>query len=204
MQYLSINQEYITEIVVDKSRFISYLSPCKNKDEANNYIDKIRLLHPDATHVCSAYILLEKNQQLLKYDDDGEPSATAGAPILNVLKKNNLDNIICVVVRYFGGIKLGAGGLVRTYGKSCTEVLKIAKIVRYQSCPLYKIVFSYKDIKLIEQIINSINGKIINKKFLLEVEFIVILKEEKDMNIIYKKLEGEVKYQYLKKDYIEI
>ena len=116
----TIDQEYINEININKSRFICYLAPVKSVDEANEYLQNIRKKHYDATHNCYAYIIGEKGE-ISKNSDDGEPSQTAGPPIYNVLQKNNLTNIIAIVTRYYGGIKLGAGGLIRAYGSSVSQ-----------------------------------------------------------------------------------
>lgn len=108
------------EIVISKSRFIAYVDRAETEEEAINFINKIKKMHYNATHNCSCYMIGEHNQ-IQKANDDGEPSGTAGVPMLEVLKKQGLQDTVVVVTRYFGGIKLGAGGLVRAYGKATTE-----------------------------------------------------------------------------------
>ena len=110
------------DIVIKNSRFICYLIKISNKD-ITPYIDKIKNMHPKATHYCYGYIY----NDIELCSDDGEPGGTAGMPILNVLKKENLNYVLAVVVRYFGGIKLGAGGLVRAYTKAVSETIKLAQ-----------------------------------------------------------------------------
>ena len=110
------------EIEVKKSRFIAYAFELKNVDEVKADIEFLRKQHKKANHVCYAYVC-NINGVSEKCSDDGEPSGTAGYPILNVIKKKNLSNILVAVVRYFGGIKLGAGGLTRAYTKAASEVL---------------------------------------------------------------------------------
>ena len=107
------------EFVVEKSRFISFACQVSTVGQANFFIESISKQHYDATHNCYAY-LTDDGQ---KFSDDGEPQGTAGMPILNAIKGKNLHNVAVVVTRYFGGIKLGAGGLVRAYGKSASEAL---------------------------------------------------------------------------------
>ncbi|MGG3841862.1 YigZ family protein, partial [Anoxybacillus kestanbolensis] len=116
------------EIIIEKSRFICYVERATTEEEAVRFIHQIKKKHWDATHNCSAYIIGE-HDHIQKANDDGEPSGTAGVPMLEVLKKKKLKDTVVVVTRYFGGIKLGAGGLVRAYGKAVTEGLKASGIV---------------------------------------------------------------------------
>lgn len=109
------------EEIINKSRFIGYAKPIESEDEAIEFIEMIKKKHKDATHNVPAYLLGENNE-IQRYSDDGEPSGTAGIPILDMLKKENIKNAVVVVTRYFGGIKLGTGGLVRAY----TNVAKLA------------------------------------------------------------------------------
>ncbi|MCF6410137.1 YigZ family protein [Pseudalkalibacillus salsuginis] len=116
------------EINIQKSRFIAYIQRAETEQEAQGFIQSIKKKHHDANHNCSAYLIGE-NDQIQKANDDGEPSGTAGVPILEVLKKRKLKNTVVVITRYFGGIKLGAGGLIRAYGTSTSEGLNTAGIV---------------------------------------------------------------------------
>ena len=109
----------INTIIINKSKFIALIYYIDNINEINNLLDKVKKEYKDATHYCYAYIL--DNSE--KANDDGEPTGTAGLPILNVLKKENLNHVLCIVVRYFGGIKLGAGGLIRAYSNATKEVI---------------------------------------------------------------------------------
>ena len=111
------------ELVEKKSRFIGYLFHCKNVDDVQKALIFLKTEHKKATHICYAYSL--KNPFLEKAVDDGEPGGTAGRPILSVLQKKGASDVCVFVVRYFGGIKLGAGGLVRAYTKTTSEVMKI-------------------------------------------------------------------------------
>ncbi|MDR0138794.1 YigZ family protein [Metabacillus idriensis] len=116
------------EISIQKSRFICYINRAETEEEAQAFIQQIKKKHWDATHNCSAYLIGE-HDLIQKANDDGEPSGTAGVPILEVLKKRQLKDTVAVVTRYFGGIKLGAGGLIRAYGSSTSEALNAIGIV---------------------------------------------------------------------------
>ncbi len=116
------------EVIINKSKFIGYASPIDSEEEALKFIDEIKAKHRDATHNVSAYVVGE-NSNIQRFNDDGEPSGTAGIPALEVIKKEDLRNVVVVVTRYFGGIKLGGGGLIRAYTKGAKIGLEAAKIV---------------------------------------------------------------------------
>ena len=119
---ITIKQAHSIENVISKSRFIAYIKPVSTENEAKAFIDEIKTKHKDATHNCSAYTVgPEINIQ--KPNDDGEPSGTAGIPMLEILKKQEIHNVCVVVTRYFGGIKLGAGGLIRAYSGAVRDVI---------------------------------------------------------------------------------
>ena len=123
-----IDSIYTNEIVILKSRFITSIYKVESIDEVNDILNKTRKKYYDASHNCYGYILGDR-AEIQKCSDDGEPQKTAGFPILDVLKKNDVTNILCIVTRYFGGTLLGAGGLVRAYSESCSDCLKKAKIL---------------------------------------------------------------------------
>lgn len=127
-RYLTINDYGEKSIVIRKSEFIGYVKQVNNEDDAIEFINMIKKKHWNATHNCSAYVIGE-NDQIQKANDDGEPSGTAGKPILEVIKKIGLKNTVVVVTRYFGGIMLGAGGLIRAYGKAAKEGILAAGII---------------------------------------------------------------------------
>ena len=146
------------EIIIKNSKFICYLYKINNLNEINIYLNNIKEEHKDANHHCYAYIL----NNLKKSSDDGEPGGTAGIPILKVLENNDLNNILAIVVRYFGGIKLGAGGLVRAYTKSVTNTLSNDNIISLIKGYNLNIEFNYNQIKEIDYLLKdiSINNKI--------------------------------------------
>lgn len=128
VNYYSIASLTEDELVINKSRFLTYLLPVDSEEDIEDALSQIRKAHPKATHHCYAYILSEDGI-IQKSNDDGEPSGTAGIPILEVLKQNQLTKILAVVVRYFGGIKLGAGGLIRAYSSSVSQALQKCQII---------------------------------------------------------------------------
>ncbi|MEI4789884.1 YigZ family protein [Bacillus sp. FJAT-53060] len=121
-RYLTVKSRGEHEVVIEKSRFICHIQRAVSEEEAQAFIQTIKKQHWNATHNCSAYLIGE-NDLIQKANDDGEPSGTAGVPMLEVLKKRKLKDTVVVVTRYFGGIKLGAGGLIRAYGKSVSEAI---------------------------------------------------------------------------------
>ena len=126
--FITLNDPAKAELVVHKSRFIGCAAPVSSQDQAVQYLHEIKAFYPDATHHCYAYIL-GSSAGIMRYSDDGEPSGTAGIPILEALKLKSLANICLVVVRYFGGTLLGTGGLARAYAKSSVLVLNAADMV---------------------------------------------------------------------------
>src|SRR5690625_4951688 len=116
------------EIIINKSRFIGYSMPINNEEEAIEFIEKIKAKHRDATHNVYAYVV-GPNSNIQRFSDDGEPSGTAGIPALEVIKKEDLRNVVVVVTRYFGGVKLGGGGLIRAYARGAKIGLKAGRIV---------------------------------------------------------------------------
>lgn len=129
--YYTIKKEGSNQTIIQKSRFIGHVKRADTQEIAQAFIDEMKKKFHDASHNCSAYIIGE-HDQIQKANDDGEPSGTAGVPILEVLKKQKLKDTVIVVTRYFGGIKLGAGGLIRAYGGSASDVIKATGVVERQ------------------------------------------------------------------------
>ena len=164
------------EIVIEKSRFISYVKRAATEEEAIQFIQEIKKKHWDATHNCSAYLIGE-HDQIQKANDDGEPSGTAGVPMLEVLKKKGLKDTVVVVTRYFGGIKLGAGGLVRAYSKSVSEGLKAAGIVERRLMRVMHTKFDYTWLGKVENELRSSIYQIKDIHYLENVEIEVFVEE---------------------------
>ena len=137
-----IKEDHEEQMEIKKSRFITYLHRTESEADAKAFLTAIRRLHPDATHHCYAFIIGEANE-IKRSNDDGEPAGTAGVPMLECLDRNHMQDIIAITVRYFGGIKLGAGGLIRAYSKSVSHALSTAQITKKQWMEKYEIRFSY-------------------------------------------------------------
>lgn len=172
--YLTIQSDGKHEIIIEKSRFICHIMRVTTESEAQTFIQTIKKEHRDATHNCSAYIIGE-NDQFQKAHDDGEPSGTAGVPMLEVLKKKKLKNIAVVVTRYFGGTKLGAGGLVRSYGSAVSETIQTIGIVECTLATIIKCSFAYSLVGKIENALEQKNYQINDKEFTDKVVFHVFV-----------------------------
>jgi len=189
----SIKNNINNEIIIKNSRFICYLYKINNLEDINNIFNIIKKDHKDATHCCYAYIL----NDIKKSSDDGEPGGTAGIPILKVLENNNLNYILAIVVRYFGGIKLGAGGLVRAYTKSVTNTITNDNLVSLIKGYNLDITFDYNNIKDIDYLLKDI--KINNKIFDTTVKYNIDIEEKFLENIKNK----NINYTINKEIYIE-
>ncbi len=142
--YKTVLSDYAEDSFIEKkSEFISYVARIESEDEAKAFIEKIKAKHSDATHNCYAYIL--KGTEIARFSDDGEPSGTAGMPILEVIKREGLVGVCIVVTRYFGGILLGAGGLVRAYAKGAKIGIDKAGIAEFVQHVTFDISVSYGD-----------------------------------------------------------
>ena len=178
----SIKNNIINTIVIKNSKFICHLIRINDLDDVKKYLDEINKEYKDATHNCYAYICGPNK----KCSDDGEPGGTAGMPILNVLEMNNLDYLLCVVTRYFGGIKLGAGGLVRAYTASVTEALDKTSIVELSKAKIINIEFNYDNTKNIDYILKD--TEIIEKKYDTNVIYTIIVKNDDILNELSSKI----------------
>lgn len=145
VNYYSIEEPIIDEIEIKKSRFLTYLYPITSEDEFAEHLAAIRKEHYKATHHCQAFILNE-DASIQRMSDDGEPSGTAGVPMLEVLKRNNLTFMMAVTVRYFGGTKLGAGGLIRAYSTSVSEALKKAQLIANATQMVIELTVDYNQV----------------------------------------------------------
>ena len=144
--FKSIKENASAEIVEKKSKFIANVFYVESREEAEEIIKKINKQYHDARHNCYAYRVISSDGIIEKASDDGEPSGTAGAPMLTILSKNNLANVLVIVTRYFGGILLGTGGLVKAYSESCSLGIEKAGIVEKYIAQVYKIELGYSDV----------------------------------------------------------
>jgi len=171
-QYYTVKQQGVDEVVIKKSRFIGYVRRVETEEEALAFIQEIKKKHHDATHNCSCYIIGE-HDHIQKANDDGEPTGTAGVPMLEVLKKRNLKDTAVVVTRYFGGIKLGAGGLIRAYGGTTSQAIKTTGIVKRQLMQGFSITVDYGLLGKLENVIRNSEHILETINYLENVEFIV-------------------------------
>ena len=158
-------------LIIKNSKFICRIHQIDSKEKINKYLEQAKTDYPNATHYCYAYII-DNN---MKESDDGEPSGTAGIPILQVLQNNQLDHILCIVIRYFGKIKLGASGLIRAYTKSVTSCLD-NHIIKLNNGYLINITFPYSKVSSINYIIS--NSKILKKEFKDLITYQLIVTED--------------------------
>ena len=186
----TIKNNTINEIIIKNSRFICLLIKINSVD-INDILDKIKSDYPKATHYCYAYLY----NDIQRFNDDGEPGGTAGMPMLNVLLKEELSNVLCVVIRYFGGIKLGAGGLVRAYTKSVTECLKVTDLMDLEEGYKVRLKFNYNDEKQVKYLLKD--STFLNEKYDLDVEYLVLVNNDVLDNL------KNYKYEIIEKTYIE-
>lgn len=157
------------KLVIKQSTFVTYLFKIKSEPEALTLIERIKNKHADATHCCYAYIIDERE----RFYDANEPAGTAGKPILNVLLKNKLNYILAIVVRYYGGIKLGYGGLIRAYSKSISEALKATEIIKVIRTAKIKISFPYSLTKEIDYLLKDC--LILNREYKIKTTYLVLI-----------------------------
>lgn len=184
----TIKENSIYQYEIKKSKFITLLYKINSIDEVNKFLEEARKNYSDATHCCFAY----KIEGVQKFSDDGEPGGTAGLPIMEVLNKKNLDYILCIVIRYFGGIKLGAGGLVRAYSKAVREAIDNNEIIKLVEGYLIEIEANYEDQKQYDYLFAE---KIIKKEFNEKVIYYIEIKKEditSIQNTNYKILEDRM------------
>lgn len=195
----TILENFFFQIEIERSKFLGYAIPITCEEDAKEEINKIRKEHPKATHHCYAYVLKDKQ----KSNDDGEPSGTAGIPILEIIKQFDLENVLIVVVRYFGGIKLGAGGLVRAYARSAKEVLLVSKIHEIKTLPTYDLIFEYNYISSMENYIAKNQLKILNKEYDLKVCYTLLLEQDGILEKITDFMQGKIEINFKENiDYI--
>lgn len=161
------------ELVIKKSKFITKLYRINNEEEIKQILGNLKKQYKDCTHICYAYVI----DNVKRFNDDKEPSGTAGIPILKLIEINNLNFILCVVIRYFGGIKLGAGGLIHAYSDSVKEALNLAEIIELKKGKRISIEFSYDKVKIIDSILKDFN--IISKQFNENIVYELIIQTEK-------------------------
>lgn len=193
----TINQTFTNEIIIEKSKFIGIIKPLNNKDDVKNILNEIKKEYPKATHYCYGYIV----NGLQKSNDDGEPSSTAGKPILETLLKNDLFNVILVVVRYFGGIKLGAGGLTRAYVDSASQTIKKSILLTKKEVEIYKINTSYELNDVLNRYFIKKSIIVIDVQYLENIEYTISC-EKLDIDDLKNYMQGKIEISLLRKENI--
>lgn len=194
----SIKETTTNTIIIKKSEFITTLIPCNDEKEIKDLIELYS--KDDATHNCVAY----RVGPLEKADDDGEPSGTAGLPMLNVLKKQELSNIIAIVTRYFGGIKLGAGGLTRAYSQAVADALKEANIVEKHLIDVYDVSLDYSFTKKFEHLLKVNDIDCINKEYDEQVTYRLYIDDLSFFDTIQDLTSNRYSKEFIKKEYVPV
>lgn len=175
---MHVLSEYTNTLIINKSKFICFINKCTSEKEYKEYTSSIRKKYYDADHVCSALICGDTRRS----SDDGEPSGTAGKPILNILERNHMNNTCALVVRYFGGIKLGAGGLIHAYGDSVKECLAKAKLYESVTNYKYEIIVSHSQANKMDNYMSTYTN-VINKEYGNDVKIIFSVKNN---DVLYR------------------
>jgi len=174
--YFTVKREGSDQQIIQKSRFIGHVKRVESEDAALEFIQEIKKKYSDATHNCSAYLIGE-HDHIQKANDDGEPTGTAGVPILEVLKKQNLKDTAVVVTRYFGGIKLGAGGLIRAYSSTTSKAVQTTGIVKRQLTQGYSVTVDYTMLGRIENEIRHSEYILSTIHYFEKAELIIYVKK---------------------------
>lgn len=183
--YNRLASEARIEFTEQRSRFIGLGRPVADESEALAYLEAVKNEFPDARHHVYAYTL-SRDQFLQRFSDDGEPSGTAGAPVLNILQRNGLSQSILVVVRYFGGILLGTGGLTRAYGSAAALCVQAAGIVRMLPCLNYQVVLSYADYDALTRLVTKFGARITATGFGLDVDIEISVPLEQAEDFLFQ------------------
>lgn len=202
--YITVSEQASDEIVIQKSRFIGYACPCSSEEEAIQFIRTIREMHREARHHCFAYII-GTNSGIIRYSDDGEPNGTAGLPILNVLKNEKIVNCCVVVVRYFGGVLLGTGGLSRAYSQGCKIALDAAGLVQMELSSETRCLVSYSLWNTVQFVLQKMNVKVHDVIYHDKVEFLLDARTkdfENTVRILTDKTDGKISFGESEKKYI--
>lgn len=195
-EFTTINNNSTAEIVEKKSKFIANAFYIENKEEAEEILKEMRKKYNDARHNCYAYRVINEGAIFEKCSDDGEPSGTAGAPMINILQKNNLCNVLVVVTRYFGGILLGTGGLVRAYSEATNRSLELTEKVNMEEGYTLEVSLEYKDLELFKYYCKNANINIIKTDYGKEINLLIELNTKQEEE--FMKNREEFKFKLLK------
>lgn len=157
------------EELIKKSRFIGVISPCTSEQEAFQVLKNLHEQHPNANHIVYAYRIQSADGLICRFNDAGEPSGTAGKPIFHHLEGKQLINLVVAVIRYFGGVKLGAGGLTRAYSNIAKHVIESAEIVDHIEMATVQLFLDYNQLQMLEYQLKKLDGEIIQQEFAEQV-----------------------------------
>ena len=166
------------EDTIKKSRFIGIIMPCQTEKQVLQHLNQLHQAHPNASHIVFAYRIKSPKGLLMRFHDAGEPSGTAGKPVFQHLEGKNLINVLIVVVRYFGGIKLGAGGLTRAYGNTAKKIIEACTMTEYIDYTEIKLVLDYKQMQHFEYQLEKLDGTIIDQNFAEKISLLVKIPEK--------------------------
>ncbi len=204
-EYKTVELESSDYFVEKKSKFIGYAKPVSTQDEAVEFINSIKSKHWDATHNVYAYVLRENNTQ--RYSDDGEPSGTAGVPVLDVILKENVTDVCVVATRYFGGTLLGAGGLVRAYSHTSKIALDATHIITMANCQIYSVIVDYSFYDRLNVLLSDFGANVIKSDFSASVSVEFSIKEDAS-ELLKDKLtdisNGKYSLNYLRSEFAKI
>lgn len=201
-EFYTIRDSSTAEIIEKKSRFIANAYHVDSREEAENKINELKKKYFDAKHNCFAFSIIDENDNLLeKSGDDGEPSGTAGAPILNVIRKNNLHNILIVVTRYFGGILLGTGGLTRVYSSSTEMCIQNSKLICQAKGSCVEVEISYSDNEKFKYYCEKNNIKIVDSQYSESILYKIEINDEEYQELITKNSADNKKITFNIKSY---
>ncbi len=181
MEYKTIARRCEARFIEKKSEFIGYLCPVRTEEQATAFIEEIRAMHRKATHNCYAYILRENNAA--RHSDDGEPGGTAGVPIYEVLRKEGLTDVCCVVTRYFGGVLLGAGGLVRAYTKGAKDAVDAAQIKLMAEAVKLAVIVDYGLYGRLAQVFAEFDARVEDEQFADNVRVVLHIRAENSQRL---------------------
>jgi uncharacterized YigZ family protein len=169
---------------IKKSQFITWLLPLESKQQAKAHLEQARAEYPDARHHCWAYVMGDSpNSLTAAMSDDGEPSGTAGKPMLNVLQHKPVNNVMAIVIRYFGGIKLGAGGLVRAYSQAVEQAFSDAELVPIVLKDEFSVTLPFAEENWLRHILNKLSGEILNTEYQQQVRVILSLPQTNSVEL---------------------
>ena len=196
MGYKTLKGFGSARLIVKKSVFIGYASPANTEEDAKAFITQIKAHHDDATHNVSAYLINDGKNFAVRYDDDGEPKGSAGKPVLKVIQNKGLRNVVVVVTRYFGGIKLGYGGLVKAYSDTASLAIENAGITEVHETERFEVAFPYNLFHTVKETVENAGGRVVGEEYGQLVKFTVETRKgeaEELMELLTEKTRGRAR-----------